>query len=185
MDLGKTVIKIQCSYKISMKQKMCLSHDFSSQSSLSGLETQVMSHFFLGKVVTWNVSSISVTWLKFPISLKIKKRWTGIFSLLRCHWAKFHLYAVAKGAIWLAEHVSVKLRSQNQNRVSLIFNSEKFGGKAKVDWGQCTRICESSILILASVNLRQPVQKSKSFACAKTWLRFFHWIRACEFSYKW
>ena len=52
VDLGKTVIKIQCSYKISMKQKMCLSHDFSSQSPLSGLETQVMSYFFLGKVVT-------------------------------------------------------------------------------------------------------------------------------------
>ena len=57
--------------KVSMKQKMCLSHEYSSQSPLSGLETQIMSHSFSGKVVTWDVSFIVATWLKVPISLKI------------------------------------------------------------------------------------------------------------------
>ena len=46
--------------------------------------------------------------------------------------AKFHLYPVARGTIWLAKHVSVKLRNDepslttvNQNRVSVILDFEK------------------------------------------------------------
>ena len=55
----------------------------------------------------------------------------------------------------------------------------KFEGKAKVDWGRCKRICESSILILASLNLR-PVQKSKSYSCAKSWLCSLKQIKRIE-----
>ena len=38
--------------------------------------------------------------------------------------AKFHLYPVAKGTIWLAEHVSVELRNDEQT-ISIIWDVNK------------------------------------------------------------
>ena len=96
------------------------------------------------------------------------------------------LYDISDRALLEKGHVPIQRAQQvgkrdsffRRRQIKTVFTNIVASGQVKVDWGQCKRIYESSVVILASLNSRQPVRKSKSCACAKMWLCSFKLLTA-------